>query len=103
MTTNLLTTFILFSLYSYIGSILEERRLLAEFGDAYQGYQSTCTAIHSYPVPGEFRICRHFHPRVQDELTLRDPRRCFFGFGESQVRTIDRLVVVDEARMPLAA
>jgi hypothetical protein len=20
-------------------------------------------------VPGEFRICRHFHPRVQDELS----------------------------------
>jgi hypothetical protein len=20
------------------------------------------------PVPGEFRICRHFYPRVQDEL-----------------------------------
>jgi hypothetical protein len=21
------------------------------------------------PVPGEFRICRHFHPRVPDELS----------------------------------
>jgi methanethiol S-methyltransferase len=38
MTTNLLTTFILFSLYFYIGSIVGERRLLAEFGDAYQDY-----------------------------------------------------------------
>jgi protein-S-isoprenylcysteine O-methyltransferase Ste14 len=38
MTTNLLTTFILFSLYFYIGSIFEERRLLAEFADAYQDY-----------------------------------------------------------------
>jgi methanethiol S-methyltransferase len=39
MTTNLLTVFILFTLYFYIGSIHEERRLLAEFGDAYQLYQ----------------------------------------------------------------
>lgn len=39
MTTNVLTTYILFTLYFYIGSIFEERRLLAEFGSAYQDYQ----------------------------------------------------------------
>ncbi len=39
MTVNLLTAFILFTLYFYIGSIYEERRLLAEFGDAYRRYQ----------------------------------------------------------------
>jgi hypothetical protein len=39
MTANLLTTFILLSLYFYIGSICEERRLLVEFGQAYQVYQ----------------------------------------------------------------
>jgi protein-S-isoprenylcysteine O-methyltransferase Ste14 len=39
MTTNLLITYLLFTLYFYLGSIFEERRLLAEFGDAYQDYQ----------------------------------------------------------------
>lgn len=39
MTINLLTTYILFTLYFYIGSIHEEHRLRAEFGDAYRQYQ----------------------------------------------------------------
>jgi protein-S-isoprenylcysteine O-methyltransferase Ste14 len=39
MTTNLLTTYLLFTLYFYFGSVFEERRLLAEFGEAYQDYQ----------------------------------------------------------------
>lgn len=39
LTVNLLTAFVLFTLYFYIGSIYEERRLLAEFGDAYGQYQ----------------------------------------------------------------
>ncbi len=39
LTINLLTTFILFTLYFYIGSIYEEKRLLAEFGAAYRRYQ----------------------------------------------------------------
>lgn len=39
MTTTLLTTYLLFTLYFYLGSIFEERRLLAEFGPAYRDYQ----------------------------------------------------------------
>jgi protein-S-isoprenylcysteine O-methyltransferase Ste14 len=39
MTTNLLTVYLLFTLYFYLGSFLEERRLLAEFGSAYRDYQ----------------------------------------------------------------
>jgi protein-S-isoprenylcysteine O-methyltransferase Ste14 len=39
MTTNLLSVNIVFTLYFYLGSIFEERRLLAEFGPAYQDYQ----------------------------------------------------------------
>jgi protein-S-isoprenylcysteine O-methyltransferase Ste14 len=39
MTANLLVTYLLISLYFYIGSIYEERRLLAEFGQAYREYQ----------------------------------------------------------------
>lgn len=39
MTVNLLSTYVLFTLYFYIGSIHEEHRLLAEFGDDYRAYQ----------------------------------------------------------------
>jgi protein-S-isoprenylcysteine O-methyltransferase Ste14 len=39
MTVNLLVTYLLISLYFYVGSIYEERRLLAEFGPAYRAYQ----------------------------------------------------------------
>ncbi len=38
MTVNLLTAYILIILYFYVGSLHEERRLLAEFGDAYRDY-----------------------------------------------------------------
>lgn len=39
MTTTLLTTYLLFTLYFYLGSIFEERRLVAEFGSVYRDYQ----------------------------------------------------------------
>lgn len=39
MTVNLLTMYLLFTLYFYIGTFFEERRLLAEYGPAYQDYQ----------------------------------------------------------------
>jgi protein-S-isoprenylcysteine O-methyltransferase Ste14 len=39
MTINLLITYALITLYFYIGSIYEERRLVVEFGPAYQAYQ----------------------------------------------------------------
>ncbi len=39
MTVNLLITYLLISLYFYVGSIYEERRLVIEFGTAYQEYQ----------------------------------------------------------------
>ncbi len=39
MTVNLLTAYLLFTLYFYVGSIHEERRLVAEFGQAYRAYQ----------------------------------------------------------------
>jgi protein-S-isoprenylcysteine O-methyltransferase Ste14 len=39
MTVNLLVLFALFTLYFYLGSIHEERRLVAEFGAAYEAYQ----------------------------------------------------------------
>lgn len=39
MTTTLLTTYLLITLYFYLGSIFEERRLVAEFGSTYQDYQ----------------------------------------------------------------
>lgn len=39
MTTNWLTVCVIFTLYFYLGSFLEERRLRAEFGPAYEAYQ----------------------------------------------------------------
>lgn len=39
MTLNLLVTYLLLSLYFYLGTFYEERRLLAEFGPAYGDYQ----------------------------------------------------------------
>lgn len=39
MYLNQLIAYILFSLYFYIGSIYEERKLVAEFGDTYRDYQ----------------------------------------------------------------
>ena len=50
MTTNTLTTFILFTLYFYFGSIYEERRLVAEFGEAYQAYRRQVPRL--IPNPG---------------------------------------------------
>jgi protein-S-isoprenylcysteine O-methyltransferase Ste14 len=39
MTTTLLALYVGFSAYLYTGSLFEERRLLAEFGEAYADYQ----------------------------------------------------------------
>jgi protein-S-isoprenylcysteine O-methyltransferase Ste14 len=39
MTANLLTVYLFWSLYMYLGSFHEERRLLQEFGEAYRTYQ----------------------------------------------------------------
>lgn len=50
MTANLLTTFILFTIYFYVGSIYEEKRLLAEFGVAYRKYQQRVPRL--IPIPG---------------------------------------------------
>jgi protein-S-isoprenylcysteine O-methyltransferase Ste14 len=52
MTINLLTTYILFSLYFYIGSFFEERRLLAEFGAAYQAYQQRVPRLIPWTLGG---------------------------------------------------
>jgi len=50
MTVNLLTVYILTTLYFYVGSLHEERRLLAEFGAAYQDYQQQVPRL--IPRPG---------------------------------------------------
>jgi protein-S-isoprenylcysteine O-methyltransferase Ste14 len=50
MTTNTLTAFILFTLYFYFGSIYEERRLVAEFGEAYEAYRRQVPRL--IPMPG---------------------------------------------------
>lgn len=50
MTVNLLTTYALFTLYFYLGSIHEEQRLLDEFGPAYADYQQQVPRL--IPRPG---------------------------------------------------
>jgi protein-S-isoprenylcysteine O-methyltransferase Ste14 len=50
MTVNRLTFYALITLYFAIGSLHEEERLLAEFGDAYRGYQRQVPWL--IPIPG---------------------------------------------------
>lgn len=50
MSVNLFTTFVLFTIYFYVGSIYEEKRLLAEFGPAYRDYQQRVPRL--IPIPG---------------------------------------------------
>jgi protein-S-isoprenylcysteine O-methyltransferase Ste14 len=56
MTANLLTTYVLFSFYFYVGSIYEERRLVAEFGQAYQAHQQRVPRL--IPHLWRWRSCR---------------------------------------------
>jgi protein-S-isoprenylcysteine O-methyltransferase Ste14 len=54
MTVNLLVTYLLFTLYFYIGSIHEERRLVSEFGRAYRAYQQQVPRL----IPRPWRCYR---------------------------------------------
>ena len=51
MTTSLLAFNLAETLYLYIGSIFEERRLIAEFGDDYRQYQQRVARF--FPIPGK--------------------------------------------------
>ena len=58
MTANLLVLFLLFTLYFWLGSIHEERRLVAEFGEAYREYQRHVPRLiprlrRCYPIRSE--------------------------------------------------
>jgi protein-S-isoprenylcysteine O-methyltransferase Ste14 len=50
MTTSTLALFFGLTLYIYIGSVFEERRLIAEFGEAYREYQRSVPRL--IPRPG---------------------------------------------------
>lgn len=54
MTVNLLTVFVLFTIYFYIGSIYEEKRLLKEFGEVYREYRRHVPRL--IPRPGRRHI-----------------------------------------------
>jgi protein-S-isoprenylcysteine O-methyltransferase Ste14 len=49
MTLNLLTVFILLTIYLVIGAKLEEKRLLEEFGDDYRAYQAQVPMLLPFP------------------------------------------------------
>jgi protein-S-isoprenylcysteine O-methyltransferase Ste14 len=51
MSVNLLVTYILFTLYFYIGSIHEESRLVAEFGPTYREYQHRVPRFGLIEIP----------------------------------------------------
>ncbi len=50
MTLNQLTLYVMVTLYFYVGSIFEERRLEAEFGEAYRRYRQYTPRL--FPLPG---------------------------------------------------
>lgn len=50
MTINQFTSYFLFTLYFYIGSIFEERRLIKQFGVAYEQYRQRVPRL--VPIPG---------------------------------------------------
>jgi protein-S-isoprenylcysteine O-methyltransferase Ste14 len=50
MTVNLFAVYVLFTIYFYLGSVHEEKRLLAEFGGAYRDYQQRVPRL--FPIPG---------------------------------------------------
>jgi protein-S-isoprenylcysteine O-methyltransferase Ste14 len=51
LTLNLLIFNLLATLYFWLGSLHEERRLLAEFGDVYRQYQMKVPALLPWPRP----------------------------------------------------
>ena len=51
MTPNLLTLNIGVTLYFWIGSIFEERKLVREFGDAYRAHQARVPRLFPWPRP----------------------------------------------------
>jgi protein-S-isoprenylcysteine O-methyltransferase Ste14 len=55
MNTNLLIAYLVFTLYFYVGSIFEERRLLAEFGPAYQTYRQRVPRLIPMRLPRRVR------------------------------------------------
>jgi protein-S-isoprenylcysteine O-methyltransferase Ste14 len=49
MTTSLLAFNLAGTIYLYVGSIFEERRLIAEFGDDYRKYQQQVPRFIPWP------------------------------------------------------
>jgi len=62
MTVNRLALFAVFSIYLYVGTFFEERRLVAEFGDAYRAYQRQVPRLIPTPWARRWR-----GPRRQPE------------------------------------
>lgn len=63
MTWNRVALFAVFSLYLYIGTFLEERKLVAEYGEAYRQYQRQVPRLFPWRGPVRVRIERGEHAR----------------------------------------
>ena len=59
MTTSVLALNLGLTAYIYIGSLFEERRLVAEFGEPYTAYQRRVPRL--IPVRGNVRAAREHH------------------------------------------
>ena len=57
MNSNSLTAYILFSLYFYLGSFYEERRLIEQFGPVYERYQQQVPRL--IPIPGRRYVAQN--------------------------------------------
>jgi len=68
-----LVTATLLSGYLYLGSVLEERRLLAEFGDRYRRYQRAVPASSPFPAP---RVTVSDLQNSRDSFTINRHDRC---------------------------
>ncbi|PWH15617.1 MAG: hypothetical protein DDG58_10845 [Ardenticatenia bacterium] len=62
MTLNRAALSVVFSIYLYIGTFLEERRLVAEYGEAYRQYQRQVPRL--FPWRGPVRVRSEFPEQV---------------------------------------
>jgi protein-S-isoprenylcysteine O-methyltransferase Ste14 len=64
MTVNTLALYAVFSVYLYVGTFFEERRLIAEFGDAYREYQRQVPRLLPWRGPVRVALSAPIHQKA---------------------------------------